>query len=136
MKTASKYASSNRAYYSKNRDKILLSRRVYYAENKEEIAAKRKLNNSKHGVYRRENLKKHFNITPEEYDNIFNSQNGLCAICSKKCTTGKMLAVDHDHDTGKVRGLLCSRCNMGIGLLRDSIDILRSAINYLERSTT
>lgn len=64
---------------------------------------------------------------------------GVCAICGKPETHGngkssiKLLAVDHCHTTGKIRGLLCHKCNLGIGHLDDSIDRLEAAINYLEK---
>lgn len=77
--------------------------------------------------------------TPEERTALNETQRGLCAICREPETavhavTGapKDLAADHDHATGRVRGLLCQRCNTGIGLFRDRPDLLRSAIDYLE----
>lgn len=66
-------------------------------------------------------------------------QNNLCAICFREerahhqSGTLKKLAVDHDHMTGKIRGLLCSACNTAIGKLRDNVEVLKSAINYLEK---
>lgn len=75
-------------------------------------------------------------ITLEQYDAMFESQNGVCAICGKEETACnqygvRRLAIDHDHRTGEVRGLLCSRCNMGIGYLQDDIEILLNAADYL-----
>lgn len=81
---------------------------------------------------RRYNLKRQFNISPEDYDEILSLQNGVCAICGSTCKTGRRLAVDHCHMTGRIRGLLCSECNNGIGKLKDSPDLLRAAISYLE----
>jgi hypothetical protein len=69
-----------------------------------------------------------YDISVEELTNLFNKSNGICAICNKKSN----LSVDHDHKTGKVRGLLCPRCNFGIGNLGDDITILKSAIEYLK----
>lgn len=62
-------------------------------------------------------------------------QGGVCAICGGTNPSGHRLAVDHDHETRRVRGLLCHACNAGIGKLRDSPDLLRKAIDYLERKT-
>lgn len=73
---------------------------------------------------------KQFGITEDDYEHMFEKQMGLCAICHKPDNI--RLAVDHDHDTGKVRGLLCKRCNMGIGLLNDDPDIVTSAALYLK----
>lgn len=77
---------------------------------------------------RRRNISQ-YGITPDDYKVMLDKQNGTCYICKKFDT--KALAVDHDHDTGKVRGLLCTRCNRGIGLFGDSPDLLARAAEYL-----
>jgi hypothetical protein len=78
-------------------------------------------------------LRARYGITIEEYDQLLVLQEGVCAICKKSCTSGKRLAVDHDHESGIVRGLLCRKCNRGIGLFHDSLELLQSAANYLNR---
>lgn len=85
-------------------------------------------------------LMREFGITSEQYDEMNNKQNGVCAICNKPETavnnkTGetKRLAVDHNHSTGIVRKLLCTNCNTGIGSLQESIETLRNAIQYLKK---
>lgn len=84
---------------------------------------------------RKSNLKLKFGITPEEYDAILNKQNGCCAICNTHSLAFKRrLAVDHNHETGKVRGLLCMFCNTALGKFEDSVDILNRAINYLQNT--
>lgn len=80
---------------------------------------------------RRYHLKKKFGITPAEYDALLASQNGGCAICGQQCPTNRNLAVDHDHETGRIRGLLCNPCNRAVGLLRDDPDLLAKAAQYL-----
>lgn len=71
-------------------------------------------------------------ITPDMYVALHKQQGGICAICSKtEEANGKALAVDHDHETGRVRGLLCDDCNLALGRFQDSPDVLRRAINYL-----
>jgi hypothetical protein len=78
------------------------------------------------------NLKRKFGLTPEQYDLIYQAQGGKCAICQVATGKTKKLAVDHDHKTGKIRGLLCSTCNrMILGTLRDDITALQRAIDYL-----
>lgn len=72
-----------------------------------------------------------FGISVVEYDALLAKQSGVCAICSQVCSTGNHLAVDHDHNTGRIRGLLCSRCNRAIGLLGDDLARLQQAIAYL-----
>lgn len=76
-----------------------------------------------------------YGLTPDEYDRLLNSQQNRCAICLTDTPTGrwKVFAVDHDHNTGLVRGLLCNECNRGIGLLKDSSDLLKSAYEYINR---
>jgi len=74
-----------------------------------------------------------FNISIEEYNQLLDLQNYKCAICQDECPTGRQLAVDHNHRTGKVRGLLCMECNIGLGKFKDSDDLLIKAISYLEK---
>lgn len=81
---------------------------------------------------RRRDLKRRFDITPDDYDQLLCEQGGVCAICKKTCSTGIRLAVDHNHTTGKVRGLLCTGCNTGLGKFKDSVELLTSAIAYLK----
>lgn len=84
-------------------------------------------------------LKKNYDLPIEEYIEMLLDQKGVCAVCEQPETsidhrTKKVrnLAVDHNHVTGKVRGLLCSHCNRGMGFLREDIKILRNLIKYLE----
>jgi len=90
-------------------------------------------------------LRRRFGITLEQYNAMLADQGGVCAICGELPTSvrnrrkGKQrtfiarLVVDHDHATGKVRGLLCSSCNTGIGNLKDEAATVRAALDYLER---
>lgn len=80
---------------------------------------------------RKESLAHRYGISPEAYDRILEAQGGRCAICGDEPGV-KRLAVDEDHETGKVRGLLCELCNRGIGLLRESPFVMESAVRYLE----
>ncbi len=77
-------------------------------------------------------LKRLYGITLEDYEIMFNNQNGCCAICKRhQAHFVKALAVDHDHETGKVRALLCEFCNTAIGLLQDNPDVILEASNYV-----
>lgn len=85
-------------------------------------------------------LRTKFDLTPAQYEAILRKQNGACALCGfvpsglDTFRKGKALAVDHDHITGQVRGLLCDLCNRGIGQLHDDPELLRKAALYIEVS--
>ncbi len=88
-------------------------------------------------VVRSKNLQDKFGISADEYELLLAAQGDVCAICGQKETAKwkgrtRYLAVDHDHSTGRVRGLLCAACNTGIGQLGDSIERLENAIAYLK----
>ena len=77
-----------------------------------------------------------YNMDEAAYFDMFQSQGGACAICRKPCKSGRRLAVDHCHETQKVRGLLCLRCNQGLGHFEDNIALLNDAQIYLWKSGT
>ena len=79
--------------------------------------------------YRRMKLMRQYGMTVADYERMRREQGWRCGICHKK--TLKTLAVDHDHITGAVRGLLCLPCNRALGLLKDDLSIVESAANYL-----
>ncbi len=114
----------------------------YEATEKGKIAVKKKerkyKKTDKHKLrIRRSHLKQTYKLTLEQYDEMLEKQGGVCAICGKaevmvhQNGSVKRLAVDHNHDTGQIRGLLCARCNAALGQFGDNIEHLRSAINYL-----
>lgn len=82
---------------------------------------------------------KKYNLTPEEFEAFWITGQGKCWICKNKlekprATRGQLpdvVAIDHDHITGKVRGLLCNKCNKGLGFFNDDIELLKKAIEYL-----
>lgn len=84
------------------------------------------------GNKRKGHLKRTYGLSPERYDEMLVEQDGLCAICGGR-DDGRSLAVDHDHATGEVRGLLCGGCNLGLGSFRDSSRYLMAAVAYLNR---
>jgi len=114
----------------------------WYIENKEHKNEDRKKyykNNRQHeGNISRANHYKNKGITIEQYDAMLLSQNNVCMICKqpeKSLQNGKLrrMSIDHNHKTGKIRDLLCSRCNMAIGLLLENPNIMRLAADYIER---
>lgn len=94
----------------------------------------RKANKAQHKLTQRKSyLKMMFNITPEDYTRMFTEQNGRCAICKTHQTDLKrILGVDHNHTTGKVRALLCGPCNGAIGLLKENPVLFQTCIEYLD----
>ena len=85
---------------------------------------------------RRRDLKRKFGITLEEYNAKSAAQNQCCAICSTPQTElDQALSVDHDHTTGKLRGLLCNECNFGLGKFKDNLAYIKNAVTYLEQHT-
>jgi Recombination endonuclease VII len=101
------------------------------------------LSNPKNAIKLQETSWKRLNIifTVNDYNTMLEKQNGVCAACHKPETrvdyrNGKVskLAVDHCHKTGKVRGLLCHKCNSGIGLFNENIELMLKALEYLKRN--
>ena len=118
--------------------------RVYWASLPEEERKIRRHNVEYQRAYREKNREKvrelsrkthimrKFNMTIEQYDKMLKNQNGVCAICKDSCSTGNNLAIDHNHTTGKVRALLCKNCNTAIGLMKEDVERMLSAIEYIK----
>lgn len=117
-----------KAYYKTHRDHILARQRDYRAKNRDTINAK----------LRAGTLKWVYGISGEDYQTLLQKQNGLCAICKKvpmpRGNRSRHFCVDHDHKTGKIRGLLCDPCNIALAHLKEDPEIFRSAIAYIESS--
>lgn len=83
-------------------------------------------------------LRNAFGLTTQAFDALYQAQHGRCAICGKTeeeafVICKKKLFVDHDHETGRIRGLLCMKCNGGLGMFTDSTEMLERALAYLRR---
>ena len=78
-------------------------------------------------------LKRKYGITLADYDRMFDAQGGVCAICGEPRPEERTLHVDHDHETGAIRGLLCFRCNNALGDFREEYELFRRAADYLDR---
>ena len=72
-----------------------------------------------------------YGVTKQQYLLMYAEQDGKCKLCLRECSTLEFLCVDHDHKTGKVRGLLCRKCNIALGHFEDDIDVMLRAIEYL-----
>jgi hypothetical protein len=103
-------------YYRKNRNKILEQGKRDRAANKEK--------------YRASKIKYSYGLSKEKFDLIRESQNDLCPICSDPL---RRPHVDHCHETGRVRALLCNRCNVAIGMLREDMSIILRAADYVAK---
>jgi Recombination endonuclease VII len=125
-----------REYFKENREARQKYGRGYYKEHSADRcrAAKKwqKEHPEKTTAHRWKAKLKQYGITTIQYQNIERSQGGVCAICGGSNPSGRALAVDHSHRTGVIRGLLCSRCNTGLGLFNDSAERLLEAAIYRE----
>jgi hypothetical protein len=138
------------AYTKLNRDKVLEYKKRYREENTDKVRTEKQLwyqsnteymkqkNREKYiqtpDVNRNANLKK-YGITIEDYEHMFKQQQGCCKICKSNDVKNKRVkhfAVDHDHKTGKVRGLLCHSCNRALGYLQDRLEVVEAAVDYLK----
>ena len=113
----------SREYYQANKQAFSKQQRNYYINNREKITNRE--------------LKK-YSVSVEEYNAMLEAQNKVCAICKQPETARvnnkvKRLSIDHNHETGKVRGLLCHNCNILIGQAKDNVKILHNAAEYLNR---
>lgn len=104
-----------------NRERKRETSRAWYANNRDR--------------FRAYDLKRKYGITGTAYAEILQAQDGRCAICRTDDPGARSFHVDHDHETDIVRGLLCSRCNTALGLLREDTTVMAAAIAYLEEAT-
>lgn len=111
---------NRRLEYHKKYDLIFKEKRKEYRDRTKEKAKERS---------RKHSLKKKYNLTEEQYTEMCIKQNNRCLICSEEAN----LVVDHSHLTSEIRGLLCTKCNTGLGMFRDNTLFLESAINYLKQ---
>jgi hypothetical protein len=122
-----------RAWYNANRDKAIANVKRWQQENRVEYNAKQRVYRSKRRDVEREgHLRRTFGITQADYDALLASQGGGCAICGKP-PRKISLHVDHDHETGEIRGLLCVGCNNALGQFHDDAALLDRAISYVAR---
>ena len=132
-----------------------IARKKWLEDNKEKVRKYKSEWNKKHNYHKSEYFKNYamkyrkdpkkkkerrrrdlyvYGLTYEEYEKLLEEQNNTCKICKGVSHNGKSLCVDHDHISGKVRGLLCDKCNRGLGCYNDDISLLLEAINYLSKN--
>jgi hypothetical protein len=128
-------------YRSENRNKIRKYQKVYgkaHIERYKELDRERykkdptKYRQTRIGYKTKYRFRHKYNMSVEDYNKMYSAQDGKCAICKKEFTK---LGVDHDHGSGYIRGLLCHKCNSGIGFLEENLVFLEGAIQYLLRNS-
>lgn len=124
-KNRDKLRAKARAHYAKNKAKANAAGRAYYRKNKEKTLARQ----------RARQLERLYGLTKEDVRRMVLEQGGVCDLCKLPIEpeSGRNTVVDHDHETGRVRGVLHKLCNLGIGALGDSIQRIRQAEDYLQR---
>jgi hypothetical protein len=124
------YLEIQHKYYYSNPEKIRTQSHACYISHRD--VRRKYLSANKEKA--RDWLLKKYGLSSEKYNILLDSQFGKCAICGND-NGGKYLHVDHDHVTGKVRGLLCSECNHGLGNFRDDSELIKKAELYLIEHT-
>lgn len=124
-KNPERYQELTRNHSEKNREKMTARSAAWYRENKDRARQTT-----------RKNKLQRYGLTVEQFSAMLASQSGKCPICQMELKSPKVPAVDHDHQTGAVRGILCRQCNAAIGQLQDNPTVLRRAAEYLENSSS
>ena len=127
--------AQRREWYLAHRDEAIARAKAWQQENSERHLANQRARRQRPEVKAREragHLRRKYGISAEEYQRLFEAQGGRCAICRRAPNPTISLHVDHDHETGAVRGLLCVRCNNGIALFDEDHEVLREIAAYLD----
>ena len=120
--------------YPKVREQSIERAKRWRDEHREQyLANQRRMKQSPEGRLRERAgyLRRTYRITPERYDELLAAQAGVCAVCGRRPTPGISLHVDHHHGSGRIRGLLCFRCNNALGDFEDSPELLSRAAEYV-----
>lgn len=139
IKIDKKIKKYRQQYYLDNKSKIKQNRKTYREKNKDLIKSSDKLRyeNNKNGRKDRAYcyvFKSRYGISIEEKKELLLKQNNKCLLCSKELILLGKSHLDHDHQTGKIRGVLCYSCNLGLGMFKDDIKILKKAVRYLKNN--
>jgi Recombination endonuclease VII len=125
--------ANHRRSYAKNREKYKAASKKWRDEHPKEVQNRRASPKAKE-MERAGHVRRTFGITKVEYETMLSRQKRRCSICRSLFGEFNFPCVDHCHRNGNIRGLLCRTCNSGIGHLKDSVRLLKSAIKYLERT--
>lgn len=115
-----------RSYYARNKEACLASSERWKQANLDKVRV----------TSRARNLRKKYGLTPEQFDSMLKACDGRCQICKVVLSeiTNESVCIDHDHQTGAVRGVICNRCNRMVGLAHDNPAILQQAARYLKKA--
>lgn len=127
-----KYANKKKQWAIANPEEAKLENKKRYAARAEKQKAQKKEQYTPE-LGRARNLFSKYKITIDEFETLKLSQNNCCAICRISLVNENKPHVDHSHKTGKIRGILCHLCNPGLGMFKDSIEILQAAQDYLKK---
>jgi Autographiviridae endonuclease VII len=123
------------------RPKRVQYKREWNQKNKDHIADKQRARvaadpDKYRAYFRNYHIKKTYGITTEQYEKMVSQRCGRCDICGREPNgtnhVEQSLVIDHDHETGAIRGLLCNNCNSGMGILGDTVEHLEAALQYLK----
>lgn len=133
------YDEKNKKRDKKYRIAHRAEKKKYNEDHKEHLTECQKINRTNNidkyrAMEKGYQIKKNYGISIEQFNNMLITQNNECAICHNEFKPFKDTHIDHNHITGKVRGLLCSKCNMSLGGFNDEINNLESAIIYLKNN--
>lgn len=125
-------------FYARYREAEIARASAWQKANRPKAAAAARNRRAKPAVQsriREQRRQRRYGLAPGEFDRLYTAQGGACAICCRPMTTDgdTKCCVDHDHATGDVRGLLCTRCNLLLGKATDNPLILCAAMHYLQR---
>ncbi len=138
-----KLAAYHRQYRMLNRERVLASHREWYAKNKDKARASAKRYRDAHKEERRMrrqatandrfgHIRRTYGVSKAEFLRRYEEISGRCELC-RKIITVRSACVDHDHATNAARGLLCRNCNVGLGLIGDTVESAKNAVRYLQR---
>lgn len=134
-------AASSRKYYAAHKEhyaayqrarkkQVALAGKKYRDTHKEKVAAYQAVHKEEKAAYK---MTYKYGIAENDYNKMLVAQGGVCGICGKTNSSRKRLFIDHNHETGEVRGLLCCRCNLVLGQLMDNVDLVLKVALYLTR---
>ena len=122
-----------KAYRLTHRDETSARDRAYCLAHREEISARNKAYRLAHREEKKAYHLTQYGLTQASFERLITAQGGACAICGRSDWNGRGPHVDHDHNTGKVRAILCHNCNAALGLLREDLNILKRMGDYISK---